>query len=138
LDLELHFTASLRGGSSIQGCGKVVNISSNGVAFRTETTLLPGLNIVAKVEWPVALNGECLLRVAMEGRIVRVENGLAAMSAHGHKFRTGGRAPKPVSSDPEAPKLGFRASGALPISGSEQYGTVVDAVAGYTEDSCSG
>ena len=104
LNLELRFTASTGGRSSIQGRGEVVNISSNGVAFRTETALMPDLSIDASMEWPVALNDDCVLRVTMKGRVMRVENGLAAMSVLRHEFRTGGRAGMPASSDLEALK----------------------------------
>ena len=104
LNLELRFTASMGGGQPIQGRGEVVNISSNGVAFRTETPLIPGLSIEASVEWPVALNGDCALRVVMEGRVLRVENGVSAMNVGRHEFRTGGRVGAPSSADIEALK----------------------------------
>jgi len=121
-NLELRFTVNNGGRSSICGRGTVVNISSSGVAFRTETALLPDMNIHAKMEWPVALSGDCLLRVAMEGRIVRVETGLAVMSIHGHQFRTGGRR-MPANSRPEPPNRGSRTPGGLRSRGSEQFDT---------------
>ena len=119
LNLELRFTASTGGRSSIQGRGEVVNISSNGVAFRTEIALTPGRSIDASMEWPVALNGDCVLRVTMEGRLVRVENGLAVMSVLRHEFRTGGRVGTPASSDLDALK---RRIGSLlaPVTASHQ------------------
>ena len=97
LDLTLRFTVSKGHRKQIQGHGTVVNISSNGVAFRTETELASGLPIEASMEWPIALNGDCMLRVSLEGRVVRVGNGLAVMSLARHEFRTGGRlgAPRP-------------------------------------------
>jgi hypothetical protein len=104
LNLELRFTASKGGRQPIQGRGEVANISSSGVAFRTETALLPGLSIEASMEWPVALNGDCVLRVTMEGRVLRVENGLTVMSVGRYEFRTGGRLGAPSNSDLEALK----------------------------------
>jgi hypothetical protein len=101
MNLELRFTASKRGLHPIEGRGEVVNIGSRGVAFRTETTLLPDLNIEASIEWPVALNGDCVLRVTMEGRMLRVQNGLSVMRVDRYEFRTGGRVGTPSSSEIE-------------------------------------
>jgi hypothetical protein len=104
LNLELRFTAYRGARETLQGRGEVVNISSSGVAFRTEAALLPGLRIEASMEWPVALNGDCVLRVTMEGRVLRVENGLSVMSVARYEFRTGGRLGAPLTSDLEVLK----------------------------------
>lgn len=120
LNLELRFTASKGGRSPIQGRGEVVNISSTGVAFRTETALTPNQSIDASMEWPAVLNGDCVLRVTMEGRVVRVENGLAVMSVGKYEFRTGGRVGTPATSDLDALK---RRIGSLlsPVAASRQF-----------------
>ena len=99
LNLELRFTASMSRQDPIKGRGEVVNLSSRGVAFRTETPLTPGLKIDASMEWPVTLNGDCVLRVTLEGHVVRVENGLAVMSVARYDFRTSGRVGTPAPSD---------------------------------------
>ena len=96
----------------------MLNISSNGVAFRTETPLAPNLSIEASMEWPVALNGDCVLRVTMEGRVVRVENGLSVMRVERHEFRTGGRVGSPSAADLEALK---RRIGGLLVHSASQY-----------------
>lgn len=89
------------------GQGEVVNVSSSGVAFRTAAELTPGAAIQASMNWPVALNGDCILRVTMEGRVVRVaEDGLAVMSLDRYEFRTGGRVAAPRA-DIEAAKRSF-------------------------------
>jgi hypothetical protein len=71
------------------------------------------------MEWPVALNGDCVLRVTMEGRVVRVEDGLAVMSVLRYEFRTGGRVGMPAGRDLEALK---RRIGSLlaPVAASHQ------------------
>ncbi len=115
LDLALRFTANKGRRSQIQGHGDVVNISSSGVAFRTESELTPGLSIAASLAWPVALNGDCVLRVTVEGRVVRVENGLAVMSVARHEFRTGGRVGAPARTEMEALKR--RLDGMLATAG---------------------
>jgi hypothetical protein len=99
LRLGFRFTVSKGGPGSFQGQGEVVNISSNGVAFRTDTAITPGVGIDASIEWPAVLNGDCVLRLTMEGRVVRVENGLAVMSVFRHDFRTDGRVGMAARSD---------------------------------------
>ena len=101
LSLELRFTVSNGNRQKVQGRGEVVNISSSGVAFRTETPLAPDVSIEASMAWPVALNGDCVLRVTLEGRVMRVENGLSVMRVDRYEFRTGGRVGTPVASDLE-------------------------------------
>jgi hypothetical protein len=104
LNLEIRFTVSNGGRKRIQGRGEVVNISSRGVAFRTETALTPDVSIDASMEWPVVLNGDCVLRVMMEGRVLRVEKGLSVMTVIRYEFRTGGRVGAAPDSDLEALK----------------------------------
>jgi hypothetical protein len=91
------------------GQGEVVNISSTGVAFRTPVALTPGTSIQASMNWPVTLNGDCILRVSMEGRVVRTtEDGLAVMSVERYEFRTGGRL-SAAPAEVEAAKRSFAA-----------------------------
>lgn len=91
LNLELRFSAGKGGKQQIQGTGQVVNLSSQGVAFRTATQLELDCCVNASLQWPVALNGDCALRVSMTGRVVRVESGLTVMSVDTYEFRTNGR-----------------------------------------------
>jgi hypothetical protein len=51
------------------------------------------------MEWPVTLNGDCVLRVTLEGQVVRVQNGLSVMSVARYEFRTNGRVGTPAASD---------------------------------------
>lgn len=121
LNLELRFTASKGSRQPIQGRGVVENISSQGVAFRTETALAPDVNIDASIEWPVTLNGDCVLRVTVEGRMLRVQDGLSVMRVDRYEFRTGGRVGTPAASDLEVLK---RRIGALlaPMTAAHQHG----------------
>lgn len=104
LNLEVRFTAGKGPRQQIQGRGEVVNISSRGVAFRTGTALTPEQSIQASIEWPVTLNGDCVLRVTVEGRVIRVESGLSVMRVDRYEFRTGGRVGTPAASDLDALK----------------------------------
>ena len=109
LNLALKFTATRGRRIRLQGFGDVINISSNGVAFRTETKLSPGMNVRASMAWPVTLNGDCVLRVSVEGRLIREESGLAVVSIERYEFRTGGRVGAPARAEMEALKRGFSA-----------------------------
>jgi hypothetical protein len=104
VNLNVRFSAGKGGRLRTHGQGKVSNVSSQGVAFRTETPLAPGWYINASMEWPVTLNGDCVLRVSMEGRVLRVEDGLSVMSIDRHEFRTGGRVAAPATEEAEVLK----------------------------------
>ncbi len=106
MSLGIRFTSGNRTVRT-DGQGQVVNISSSGVAFRTTSELTPGEHIQASMSWPVTLNGDCVLRVSMEGRVVRTaEDGLAVMSLERYEFRTGGRVAAPQA-ELEAAKRNF-------------------------------
>ncbi len=91
LDLPLRFAATKGRREVIQGSGTVTNISSKGLAFRTDAELSPGLEIQATVNWPVALNENCGLKIAFGGRILRSAHGEVVMSVGSYEFRTNGR-----------------------------------------------
>ncbi len=106
MSLGMKFTSGNRRVRT-DGHGEVVNISSSGVAFRTACELTPGAAIQASMSWPVTLNGDCVLRVSMEGRVVRTaEDGLAVMSVDRYEFRTSGRLSAPRANI-EAAKRSF-------------------------------
>jgi hypothetical protein len=70
------------------GDGKTVNISSSGVLFTSEHTLLPGRRLEVAISWPAQLNNKCALKLVARGRIVRFEDGRAAMEIQQYEFRT--------------------------------------------------
>jgi hypothetical protein len=90
--LDVRFTAALRRRVSVDGVGRVLDISSQGIAFETSTALLAGMSIRAELNWPVALNGDCPLRMCVNGHVVRASAGMAVMSIGKYEFRTGARA----------------------------------------------
>jgi hypothetical protein len=73
--------------------GTTLNISRNGLLFETTEDLQPGQHIVLSVEWPARLDNRVPLNLILEGRILRCENGLAAMQTHKHEFKTRKSAP---------------------------------------------
>ena len=79
------------------GEGKTINISSKGVLFEAQHILLPGRRIEVSIGWPAQLNEKCALRLVARGRVVRFEEGSAAIEIQQYEFRTHsltGSAPK--------------------------------------------
>ncbi len=80
------------------GNGRTVNMSSNGVLFSTDQMLVPGRRLELNISWPVQLNSTIPLKLVARGRVVRYEEGKAAMEIQQYEFRTQGSQPAPVSS----------------------------------------
>lgn len=76
------------------GIGKTLNMSSNGVLFTTEQLLLPGRRLEVSISWPAQLNSTVALKLVARGRIVRYEEGRAAMEIQQYEFRTQGAGAK--------------------------------------------
>jgi len=72
------------------GSGRTINMSSNGMLFTTERTLSPGERLEVAVNWPAHLDNRCPLKLVTTGRIVRSDNGRAALSIERYEFRTQG------------------------------------------------
>lgn len=72
------------------GSGKTINISSNGVLFTTERYLTPGERLELSVNWPAQLDNRCALKLVTTGRVVRSEQGKAAIAIERYEFRTQG------------------------------------------------
>jgi PilZ domain len=70
------------------GSGVTMNMSSNGVLFTTEQMLLPGKRMEMAVNWPARLDNRCALKFVARGRVVRSEEGTAAVEIDQYEFRT--------------------------------------------------
>jgi hypothetical protein len=70
------------------GSGKTINMSSNGVLFTTERSLIPGRRVEVAISWPAQLNGSVPLKLVARGRIVRCVEGKAAIAIQQYEFRT--------------------------------------------------
>jgi hypothetical protein len=83
IERELRYRAlNKRGGE------ETVNMSSSGVLFTSGQILRPGRRVELAISWPAKLNSQCALKLVARGRIVRFENGLAAMEIQQYEFRT--------------------------------------------------
>jgi len=76
-----------RGGEEA-GDGRTINISSSGVLFTSEHMLLPGRRLELAISWPAQLNNKCALKLVARGRVVRFEQGRAAIEIQQYEFRT--------------------------------------------------
>jgi c-di-GMP-binding flagellar brake protein YcgR len=90
---EVRYKLLNHRGAEETGDGRTVNISSSGVLFTTETRLPTGRRVELSISWPAKLDDRCGLQLMARGRVVRFENGLAAVEIQQHEFRTQSAAP---------------------------------------------
>lgn len=72
------------------GAGRTLNISSTGVLFTTQHPLSPGDRLELSINWPAQLDHRCPLKLVTAGRVVRFDNGNAAITIDRYEFRTQG------------------------------------------------
>jgi hypothetical protein len=65
-------------------------MSSAGILFTTDQIVLPGRRLEVSINWPAQLNNKCALKLVARGRVVRFEEGRAAMEIQQYEFRTTG------------------------------------------------
>ena len=88
IEREIRYRALNKRGGEEAGEGKTVKMSSSGVLFTSGQILRPGRRIELAISWPAQLNNKCALKLVARGRIVRFDNGLAAMEIQQYEFRT--------------------------------------------------
>jgi len=93
IEREVRYrTLSYRRGAEESGEGKTINMSSNGILFHTEQTLLPGRRLELAVAWPAQLNNGCPLKLVAKAKVVRSDANTAAVEILQYEFRTQARA----------------------------------------------
>ncbi len=95
IEREVRFRILSKRNAEENGDGKTVNISSSGILFTSDQVLLPGRRLELSISWPAQLNDKCALKLVARGRIVRFEDGRAAMEIQQYEFRTQGSSPGP-------------------------------------------
>jgi hypothetical protein len=88
IEREVRYKVLNRKNADEIGFGKTINMSSNGVLFTTEQYLLPGRRLELSISWPAQLNSTVALKLVARGRVVRCEEGKAAIEIHQYEFRT--------------------------------------------------
>lgn len=88
IEREVRYRVLSKRSAEEIGDGRTLNISSSGVLFTSEHVLLPGRRLELSISWPAQLNNKCALKLVARGRIVRFEDGHAAMEIQQYEFRT--------------------------------------------------
>jgi hypothetical protein len=88
IEREVRYKVLNKKNSDEVGTGHTVNMSSTGVYFTTEHILLPGKRLELAISWPAQLNNQTALKLVARGRIIRYDEGRAAMEIQQYEFRT--------------------------------------------------
>ena|SRR5450432_2725336 len=90
IEREVRYKILNRKNVDEAGSGKTINMSSNGVLFSTDQHLLPGKRMELSISWPAQLDSKISLKLVARGRVVRSQEGQAAIEIHQYEFRTQG------------------------------------------------
>lgn len=96
IEREVRYRVLSKRSSEEAGDGRTINISSSGVLFTSEHILLPGRRVELSISWPAQLDNKCALKLVARGRVVRFENGRAALEIQQYEFRTHSPGPRLV------------------------------------------
>jgi hypothetical protein len=96
---ELRFKLVEQGTPLASGHAETLDISSAGVRFNAGRSLPDGAFAELSISWPVLLHGECPMRLAVFGRIVRGTEGECVCTVERYEFRTQARVLKMVRTD---------------------------------------
>jgi hypothetical protein len=88
LDIEVRFQFSgCNRRNPTRGTGRVENISSSGLAFRTDEPPKLRSRLAVSLAWPVKLDNKIMLRLMFEGVVLRVRGSLVVVSIGRPEFR---------------------------------------------------
>lgn len=90
IEREVRYKVLSKRSADEAGGGKTVNMSSSGVLFTSEHFLIPGKRVEVSINWPAQLNNKTPLKLVARGRVVRCEDGKAALEIQQYEFRTSG------------------------------------------------
>jgi PilZ domain len=88
IEREVRYRVLSKRSGEEAGDGRTINISSSGVLFTSEHILLPGRRLELSISWPAQLNNKVALKLVAKGRVVRFEQGRAAIEIQQYEFRT--------------------------------------------------
>ncbi len=100
IEREVRYRVLNKRGGDEAGDGRTINISSSGVLFTSQHLLLPGRRLELSISWPAQLNNKVALKLVARGRVVRFEEGRAAIEIQQYEFRT-----QSAGSSSEGPQL---------------------------------
>jgi hypothetical protein len=85
------------------GTGTSVDLSSGGIAFKSNEPLKVGSYLELSIGWPVLLNQSCPLKLVASGRVVRSNENGTAIKLDRYEFRTSGA--KTMVANPGQPPM---------------------------------
>ncbi|MBY0505257.1 MAG: PilZ domain-containing protein [Bryobacteraceae bacterium] len=88
IEREVRYKVLSKRSAEEAGEGRTLNMSSAGVLFTAHHQLIPGKRIELSITWPAQLNNKCALRLVARGRVVRSQQGMAALEIQQYEFRT--------------------------------------------------
>ncbi len=88
---DVRYKVLSRRTADLAGIGQTVNMSSSGILFSTDEDLQAGRQLEVSVAWPAQLNNTTPLKLVARGRVVRAEDGKAALEIQHYEFRTQGK-----------------------------------------------
>jgi len=92
LNCELSFRGiSLIGVAKLQGVGRLVDISSKAVSFRTDTVIPFDVRLQISIPWPACLENGCPLKLVVMGSLLQKRGEVVVVSVEGYEFRTSNR-----------------------------------------------
>jgi hypothetical protein len=74
------------------GSGYTVDLSSGGILFEAGRQLPVGFHLEISISWPIMLHSVSPLQLVVKAKIVRSDEGRAAVRILQHEFRTAGQA----------------------------------------------
>jgi hypothetical protein len=90
LMFELRWKVIRRRQVAESGSGHTVDLSRGGVRFYSGCCLPVGSNVNLSISWPVLLHNVAPMLLSIQGKVVRSEDGWAAIRTLQHEFRTQG------------------------------------------------
>ena len=90
IELPLHYKIVKNCLTLGVGKGSTIDVSSRGIAFKSDAPLGVGSYLEVSISWPALLNESCALKLMVSGRVVRSRENVTAMSVDRYEFRTAG------------------------------------------------
>src|SRR5215831_3402651 len=69
------------------GRGRTIELSSRGVRLTTDRPLPLGAPVELSIDWPILLDGRCLMKLVIGGTVLRQEDTTAVVSVRASEFR---------------------------------------------------
>lgn len=86
--LDVRYREMGRRSNCVRGNGVTKNIGGKGILISSQHTLRVGARVELSMDWPFLLDGKTLLRLILQGRVIRSENEETAVAIERHEFRT--------------------------------------------------